>query len=258
MNHSGGDPASPADIDEPSPGGPSRRSSLETVVRKLAAASAAGALLGVLVGGVGGRLAMALLAAQNPEDTGRLTSDEFRIGQFTVAGTIQLLASTLQLGLVAAMIYLVLRPLAFGPRWLRVASLTIGGTAVFGTVLISPDGPDFTILDPHWLPVVLFLAIPAVFIALLTLLADHWLAADSWFATASIRKLAAVLLVWIPAGVLIVLLGIAIGVGVAWREMAPRSRHWSSSGPMWAARATLGIIGIWALIELVSDIDAVT
>ena len=38
--------------------------------RRLAAITLAGALLGVLVGGVGGRLAMLLLARLNPEATG--------------------------------------------------------------------------------------------------------------------------------------------------------------------------------------------
>ena len=104
----------------------------------IAAASAAGALLGVLVGGVGGRLAMAVLAAKNPEDAGTLSDDGFTIGQFTLEGTVQLLGATLQAGLIAAMLYLALRPLRIGPSWLRIVCLTLGGVAVGGVVLIQP------------------------------------------------------------------------------------------------------------------------
>ena len=62
-----------------------RASDLEAVVRPVAAACLAGAVVGILVGGIGGRLAMALLAALNREDHGLLTDDGFTIGQFTGA-----------------------------------------------------------------------------------------------------------------------------------------------------------------------------
>jgi hypothetical protein len=228
-------------------------------VRKLSATSAAGALLGLLVGGVGGRLAMALLAAQNPEDAGKLTNDGFRIGQFSLSGTLQLFGTALQLALLGSLAYLVLRPLAVGPRWLRVASFTVGATAVVGAIVIHPGGgPDFSVLDPDWLPVVLFLVIPAVYTTLFCLLADRWLAPDSWFSTASIRKVGAVLLVWVASGPLVLLLPIALGVGVAWRVREKQPSPTSAAGQKWAARALLAVIGVWALAVLVSNIDAVT
>jgi hypothetical protein len=253
--------------DSPQVGPPdnaAKRPHLEATVRALSAVSAAGALLGVVVGGVGGRLAMALLAAQNPEDAGRLTDDGFTIGQFTVGGTIQLIVAGLQLGLLAAVIYLALRGLALGPRWLRVAELTAGGTAVVSAILIDPDprGVDFTILDPDWLPVVLFLAIPALFLVLLCLLAEHWLGSDSWFATAPVRMVGAMLLVWIFSGPLIVLGAVALGVGVAWRHVTTADTERRPSSPqvwaMWALRALFGILGTWAFVTVVDNIAAVT
>ncbi|MBW3618942.1 MAG: hypothetical protein KY461_01745, partial [Actinobacteria bacterium] len=51
--------------------------------RRFAAISLAGALSGVLVGGVGGRLAMLLIARLNPQATGRISDDGFRMGTFT-------------------------------------------------------------------------------------------------------------------------------------------------------------------------------
>jgi hypothetical protein len=254
----GGDSAFPASAGRSSHGVPTKGSDLDATVRTLAAVSGAGALVAVLVGGVGGRLAMALLAAQNPEDTGTISDDGFTIGQFTVGGTIQLLAAALQLGLVAGLIYLVLRQLAMGPLWLRVASIAAGGAVVFVALLIDPDGVDFTALDPDWLPVVLFLAIPAIFVVLFSVLAERWLAPHSWFATAPLRNVGAVLVVWIPTGPLIVLLAAAVGIGVIWRQMSAKVPQGSRTGAAWAARSLLGIIGIWALIALVSDVNAVT
>jgi hypothetical protein len=254
----GGDSAFPASAGRSSHGVPTKGSDLEATVRTLAAVSGAGALVAVLVGGVGGRLAMALLAAKNPEDAGVISDDGFTIGQFTVGGTIQLLAAALQIGLVAALIYLVLRRLALGPRWLRVVSIAAGGAVVFAALLIDPQSVDFTVLDPHWLPVVLFLTILATFAVLLSLLVERWLAPTSWFDTAPIRHVGAVLVVWIPTGPLVVLLAAAVGIGVIWRRMSTKDPQGLRTGVAWAARALLGIIGIWALIALVSDIDAVT
>lgn len=59
------------------------RGAAELALRRLAAITVAGAVLGVLVGGVGGRLAMVLLAALNPRATGVTSDDGFTIGQFT-------------------------------------------------------------------------------------------------------------------------------------------------------------------------------
>jgi hypothetical protein len=235
----------------------SKRPNLEAVVRAVAPASAAGALLGVLVGGVGGRLVMGLLAAQNPEDTGVISDDGFRIGQFTVLGTLQLLLTSLQMALLGAVTYLVLRKLTLGPRWLGIVELTIGGTAAVTALVIHP-GVDFDHLEPAWLAIVLFATIPAVFVPLLCLLAERWLAPDSWFATAPVGQVGAMLLVWVLGGPLLVLLPVVLGIGVAWRRAMLAAPANSLAGGEWVARALVGLIGIGAVLSLASHIDAVT
>lgn len=234
------------------------RESLEAVVRTLSAASAAGALLGLLVGGVGGRLAMALLAVRNPEDSGRLTDDGFSIGQFTLGGTLNLLGASLQAGLTGAAIYLAVRHLALGPAPVRIASLTAGGTVVVGGFLVHPGGRDFRLLEPDWLPVALFLAVPAVFVPLLALLVERWLAPGSWFATAAFGRVAAVLGVWALAGYLVPLLLVGMVVGLLWHQVAPTVRRRTARVLAWVGRALLGALGIWALTVLVDSIRAVT
>jgi hypothetical protein len=223
----------------------------------IAAASAAGALLGVLVGGVGGRLAMAVLAAKNPEDAGTLSDDGFTIGQFTLEGTVQLLGATLQAGLIAAMLYLALRPLRIGPSWLRIVCLTLGGVAVGGVVLINPGGVDFAVLDPSGLAVALILAIPAVVVPLFYLLAERWLAPGSWFSTARTGAVASVLLVWILSGPVIVLLAIAYVVGVGWRRASTGLSRQVRSRVAWAGRTLVGLLGVMALVVTVGKVYTV-
>ena len=197
---------------------------------------------------------MGVLASLNPEDQGVISDDGFEMGRVTFGGTAQLLLTSLQFGLIGALAYLALRNLAIGPTWVRIASLTAGGTVVFGALVIH-DGVDFTLLEPSWLPVVLFLAIPLLYIPATALLTERWLRPDSWFFTAGKRKAAAVLLVWIASGVLLPLAALALGAafvtGRAVSEMSERTRF--AAG--WTARAALGAVGVAALVALVSDID---
>jgi hypothetical protein len=256
-----GAPTSPPGGVEPVEGRtyPPRWPTLEPVVRRVAAVSAAAALLGLLVGGVGGRLGMAFLAAQNPDATGKISDDGFRMGQFTVGGTIQLFGTSVQIGLIAGLIYLVLRPLTIGPRWLRITELATGAAVSVAAFLIHPNGVDFAVLDPALLAVALFVAIPAVFVTLLCLFAERWLTPDSWFTTAPLRQVASVLLVWLLSGPLVVLAPIAVGIGVAWRmrDMSETSKR-AASVQLWVARVAVGLVGIGGLMGLLSDIAAVT
>jgi hypothetical protein len=64
---------------------------------------------------------MMLLAVLNPDATGRISDDGFRIGQLTASGTFNLLLVGGLLGAFGGAIYAVLRPLLVGPRWFQVA-----------------------------------------------------------------------------------------------------------------------------------------
>ena len=174
------------------------RGATERAARRLAAITAVGGLLGLLVGGVGGRLAMMLLARLNPSVTGVMSDDGFRIGQLTTADTINLLLIGAGLGVAGAGVYAVLRGLRVGPHWFQVLSIAVGPAVVVGAAIVHTDGVDFRLLGPPWLTIGLFIAIPGVYAALLTLLAEPLLVADSWFARAPILLAAAPLALWIP------------------------------------------------------------
>ena len=199
---------------------------------------------------------MGILASQNPEEKGAISDDGFEMGRISPGGTAQLLFTTLEIGLLAALIYLALRTLAFGPAWFRIASLTVGGTVVFGALLIDDGGVDFTLLDPDWLPVILFLAIPLIYVPLAALLIEHWLRPTSWFRTADIRKVAAVVVVWI--GPLFWLPAVWLVGTYVVRTIGSRMSKSARGAAAWLARLGFGVLGLLAFLALIGDIDAVT
>lgn len=199
---------------------------------------------------------MGILASQNPEEKGVISDDGFEMGRISSGGTAQLLFTTLEIGLLAALIYLALRTLAFGPAWFRIASLTVGGTVVFGALLIDDGGVDFTLLDPDWLPVILFLAIPLIYVPLAALLIEHWLRPTSWFRTADIRKVAAVVVVWI--GPLFWLPAVWLVGTYVVRTIGSRMSKSARGAAAWLARLGFGVLGLLAFLALIGDIDAVT
>ena len=85
-------------------------------LRRLSGPTWAGALLGLLIGGVGSRLALMLLAKLNPQTIGVSSDDDFTMGQLSIQ-TLNLLAISTLIGVLGGGIYFVLRGLMIGPRW---------------------------------------------------------------------------------------------------------------------------------------------
>ena len=141
--------------------------------RRLAAIPLVGAVLGVLVGGVLGRLVMFLLFLLSPGVEGVTSDDGFTMGQFTFSGSAQLLLAGAQLGFVGGIVYLGVRWLLFGPPWFRVASVALAAGVGVGAQLVHTDGIDFVLLQPVWVSVLAFVALPALYGALLTVVAEQ-------------------------------------------------------------------------------------
>ena len=148
----------------------------------------AGAFSGFVVGGLGGRLLMFVLAELNPEDSGVRTDDGVPIGQFTVSGTLNLLVITTVIGVIGGLVLLALRGLRFGPKWFRVLSMPLGATMVVGSMLVHSEGVDFTLLQPVELGVAMTLAVPFLYTLLVAFLADRWIGDDGggWMAPAPV------------------------------------------------------------------------
>jgi hypothetical protein len=230
------------------------RDAVETTVRRLSASLAAGAVLGALVGGVGGRLAMLLLARRNPAVTGVVSDDGFEIGRFTPTGSLNLLLAGAFLGTLGGVIYLGLRSLMIGPRWFQVLSVSVGPAVVVGSMLVHPEGVDFVLLGPLPLTVALFLLIPGLFAAAMTLLGERWLAPGSWFLTAHSALTLVPLVLALPLLPLVLPMAALWALGTVLRRTSRGAAVLSSPVLPWAARALLAAVFVGALAGLVSDL----
>lgn len=152
------------------------------VAGRFAVIVALGLGLGVLVGGVVGRLMMFLLVRLNPENVGSVSDDGFVMGQFTVSGSLNLLLVGGFLGTVGGVVYAGARHLTFGPAWFRVVSVTLGAGLPIGASIVSTEGVDFTLLSPPELAVAMFVGIPALYGLLLAVVTERLVApsAASW------------------------------------------------------------------------------
>lgn len=239
-----------AQVDAPSIGW---RTSAEQAARRLAASTAVGTVLGLLVGGVGGRVAMMLLARLNPEATGATSDDGFRMGQFTVPDTLRLLLLGAVFGVVGAGVYAVVRGLLLGPRWFQILSVAGGPAVVVGAQIVHTDGVDFQLLDPGWLAIGLFLAIPGTYAALLTLFAEGRLDENGWFMRAPLPMALVPLLVWIPVLPLLGVLALLWASSEALRRSSSGVRPLTHPAMPWAARLGLAAIFGLSLVDLGKD-----
>ncbi len=124
----------------------------------------AGIPIGVVVAGIGSRLAMLVLRLTSPDHVVGLTSDDgFEIGRFTLGGTYSLLLLGAAVGVIGAAAYRAVAPWLLGPVWFRRCTVAVASGVVVGSTLVHADGIDFRVLKPMWLAIALFVALPAVF-----------------------------------------------------------------------------------------------
>jgi hypothetical protein len=225
--------------------------------RRLAGITAVGLLLGLVVGGVGGRLAMrALFLTSDPSVRGLTSDDGFAIGQFSPQATMILLFLATGIGVVGAFVYVAVRPFLMGPPWMRMIGCTIGGGAVVGAMVVHTEGVDFTVLSPRGLAIALFVAIPAVFAALCVPLAEGALREDSWFqrAPAPLALLPLAVFAFPPLLVMIgVPVALVLSVG-ALLQRSPRAVAMAAQpAAIWTVRAVLVSVAAGGVIALVRD-----
>ena len=124
----------------------------------------AGVPAGLIVVGIGSRLAMLLLRVTSSESVIGVTSDDgFTIGRFTFTDSYGLMQIGALVGPIGAATYLLLRRWLIGPRWFGDVTVALAAGAVGGSMLLHADGVDFALLGPRWLAIGLFVAIPALF-----------------------------------------------------------------------------------------------
>ena len=141
----------------------------------------AGVSVGILVIGLGSRLAMFVLRVTSPDYVVGMTSDDgFKIGQITLSGTYQLLTvgrhgrGDRSAGVRRG------RAVADRARLVPAADGRADRWSTVGSLVIRARGIDFTFLEPTWLAVALFVGLPVVSGILLTLAVDLVAAPESW------------------------------------------------------------------------------
>jgi hypothetical protein len=232
------------------------REDLASSARRLSAVVVAGFVAGAAIGGIGGRLAMLVLRLTSSDTLHGLESDDgFVMGQVSGA-SLFLLAFTSLLGVLGALLYAAVRGWLPGPA--RPALAGVFGGVVGGALVVHPDGIDFRLLEPLWLAVALFVALPAAYGVAMSHLVERLLRrADRssgrlWF----LGLIPLVLLALSPPGSLLLL-----GLGVAWaiHRNAPGAgaAAWASPPVVWIGRALLLGLTAWSFAALVRDVTQI-
>ncbi len=238
--------------------------------RRLAASLSAGAAAGLLVGGVGGRVAMLVLRlTSDPRLHGATTDDGFTIGIVSTQ-TLFLLSVTTILGAAVGAGYLLVR--GWLPERSRPWIAAALGALVGGAGILRPDGIDFTLLDPLPLAVAMFVAIPAGVGFLTSLLAERLLRDASVFRRSRVALVSLVLLVPVVAlpigvglsapvgvpllveGLALVAVGALLAVGYRRRMLGPL---WRSEPMVWLGRTALAAVVVASSVELARDVSSI-
>jgi len=221
----------------------------------------AGIPAGVLVAGVGSRLAMLLLRLTSPDRVNGVTSDDgFTIGKVTVAGTYSLLLLGAVVGIIGAAAYRLVAAWLIGPRWLRRATTGLAAGAVVGSMLIHADGVDFTLLRPTWLAIGLFVALPGLFGVVIGVAVDAVSSPDSWTVRGRRRWLLPAIAVacFPPTLVVLAFALVPVGIWALAREVDFPDEIRRVPGLPLAVRSAWLIIAVVGLVKLLDDIQALT
>jgi hypothetical protein len=220
----------------------------------------AGIAGGVVLAGVGSRLAMFLLRLTSPDRAHGVVSDDgFTIGRVTLAGTYNLLLLGAVVGMIGAGAYLAVSPRLIGPAWFRRATTGLAAGAVGGAMLVHADGVDFTLLGPTWFAIALFVALPGVFGTFIGPVVDAVQRPDSWTRRRPWRWLLPIVAIaCFPLTALATLMAACVlGLWVFATEIPAIHRLRTTAAYVFATRAMWLAIAVLGLAALVSDAQAV-
>jgi hypothetical protein len=217
----------------------------------LASGVTSGFVCGLLIGGVGGRLAMFVLRlTSDPALRGLKTDDDFTIGVFSTE-TLFLLGVTAALGILGAVFYLIFR--SWIPERWRVVVMTVYFGLVGGGGILRPGGIDFTLLSPLSLAVAMFVAIPLAYGATMPWLTERMLREGSimrrrrWAWIVGLVPLIAANIV----GVIVLL--VALVVLLVRRSTPGVIVAWHSTVATWIGRTLLLLTAAASGLKLVRD-----
>jgi hypothetical protein len=231
------------------------------ILEKMRVLIVGGIPAGVVVVGLGSRVAMFILRITSPSSVRGVESDDgFTIGAVTLGGTYNLLHLGAVVGVIGACAYALVAPWLIGPLWFRRFTTGIAAAVVAGSMLVHADGIDFTLLQPTWLAIGLFVALPGLFGVLIGASVDRVARPDSWTNRGRRRWVLPVLAVGcFPASA--IGLPFALAVVVFWAlardaHVVQRVRNFRPFAL--AVRSVWILIALLGLVALIGDIDALT
>jgi hypothetical protein len=204
-------------------------------------------IVGLVIGGIGGRLVMLVIRLQSDESVnGLLTDDGFRVGVFTTA-TGFLLTVAAGLGGLTGALYLLLRG-ALPRRGRAIVWGVVLGLST-GADILNPDTFDFNALDSKPFIVVSFVLLPTLAALVIALAIERLLTVEPW----SGRGLTVVLMIGalplVPVlPVFLVVAGAALGV-----RRAPRFADGLQRLLRVAVPIGLALFAVRSAVELWSD-----
>lgn len=231
------------------------------VIERMRVLVVAGIPTGVLVAGVGSRLAMLLLRLTSPDRVNGVTSDDgFTIGKVTVAGTYSLLLLGAVVGIIGAGAYRLVAPWLIGPWWLRRITTGLAAGVIAGSMLIHADGVDFTLLQPTWLAIGLFVALPGLFGVVIGAAVDAVGRPDSWTTRGRRRWLLPALAIacFPPTLFFLAIALVPVGLWALAREVNFPDEMRRVPGLTLAVRSVFLAIALLGLVALVDDVQALT
>ncbi len=221
----------------------------------------AGIPTGALVVGLGSRLAMFILRITSPDRVNGVRSDDdFVIGKVTLGGTYNLLQLGAAVGIIGAGTYLLVAPWLIGPLWFRRLTTGLASAVVAGSMLVHDKGIDFHLLQPTWLAIGLFVALPGLFGIAIAAAVDAVRRPDSWTTRGRRRwALPIVSMACFPATLPVVIVAIVVtAFGEVLRAAGIVRLVRSIPAHALVIRAVWLLIAVAGLIALVNDITAIT
>ena len=250
-----------------------RSAAAGAIFRDIVRGGLAGVIVGAVVSGVGGRLAMRLAFLAVPASAGDLTQNGNVIGTFTIGGTLGLVLFGAIGGLFIGTIWVALSPWI---PWtgLRRALATVPLAIALGSVfLIDGENPDFVLLrHSPFVVSILLLLIGGVGIAVALL--DGWLdgrlprvegasfgviaAYASMAVTATIVMVPSVLALLFAADRPRILLGLALvvagGATLIWWRLRLHGQARPPRELVVVGRASLVAIAVLGIVDLAPEV----
>jgi hypothetical protein len=246
------------------PATPTRQRMWRRVADELLLLVLAGIPIGVVVVGIGSRVAMLILRLTSDARVDGVESDDgFVIGRFTLGGTYNLLVIGAVVGIIGAAAYQWVRPWLIGPNWFRYATVAMASGAVVGSMLIHADGIDFRALTPTWLAIALFVALPASFAAAVAWTVDRLERPHSVIRRGRGRWWigAVCVLLFPPTLVLLAISAVVVSLWLAARALwfdADRRAPIAVALTIRALWLGIAVVGLLALVNDIREIAAVT